>query len=142
MSEAIHTSPSSQPPSHYPHPCLTTPPCPASAELILLCVCELIISRKALLILHRSHSCAHLCSDSHHSLHLAAMANLVGSTELPEETTKTSSATKSLHKMETPITKQLYRHYKPTHMKPQEGEGKKKKKERQTEARFVYKGTT
>lgn len=59
------------------------------------------------------------------------MANLVGSTELPEETTKTSSATKSLHKMETPITKQLYRHYKPTHMKPQEGEGKKKGRQKQ-----------
>lgn len=58
------------------------------------------------------------------------MANLVGSTELPEGTTKTSSATKNLHKVETPITKQLHSHYKPTHMKPQEGEGEKNKADR------------
>lgn len=50
-------------------------------------MCELIINWNALLILNRSNSCTHLCSDSHYSLHLAA-ANPVGSTDCQKEPLK------------------------------------------------------
>lgn len=86
MSVVTHTSPSSQPPSHHPHPCPKLP----RAQLQLnwyFCMWELIINWNALLILNRSDSCTHLCSDSHYSLHLAA-ANPVGSTDCQKEPRK------------------------------------------------------
>lgn len=73
-----------------------------------------------LLIQDRSNFYTALFSDSHYSMHLqvAVSANPVGSSKQPERATKTSFTTKSLHKVETPISKQLYGHSNLTHKKP------------------------
>lgn len=88
-------------------------------DTFCVCVWHLIINWITLLIPDRSNFYTDLFSDSCYSMDLQATgsANPVGSNEQPRRTTENSFATKSLHNVEAPITKQLYAHSKPTHVK-------------------------